>query len=595
MKPRPRVERSFKRCLPVVLAAGMVVGSGGGCSSGMEAIDNRTRSLMRERSLALGKDATPPARVLQAEHAARESMYERRPPTLNPDAASLMFARAKADRDVASLLDAYSTASEEYAESATRLDLFGVWRTAQQMGREYLAQEEDYIFAAIRLLIERHRWSPRLFNDTSVNLSGRGDDGAWRSALNVINELRATQRLPFGGEIEARWLVEATRQLRDVATDRYVQSSELAISATIPLLRNAGRYAQEDIIQAERNLVYAARDFEQFRRAYLVEIARDYFALLQSQAQIANQLRQIESQERFLESTAEKVAAGRLRGFQERLVRTQLARSRSSLENLREQYRLQRSRFKIRMGLSPDMPVEFDPFELDLPVPDVSELHASELALLYRLDLQNRRDQLADAHRAVRNARNQLLPDLNLRATGALPTDEDRSEGGLRFDGDDARYSLGVTFGLPLDREIERLNLRQSLIRLGQQERQYEQFRDTLLVEARQSVRSVALAQYQLQLAEAQIRDTELRLEEQRINEDIIDPQQRIDTENDLLEARNARDQSITDLRNAILNYLLVTGQLRVEPDGTIKRLPGMTVLDAEERPPQSSENGEGD
>lgn len=550
---------------------------------------------MRERSLALGKDATPPARVLQAEHAARESMYERRPPTLNPDAASLMFARAKADRDVASLLDAYSTASEEYAESATRLDLFGVWRTAQQMGREYLAQEEDYIFAAIRLLIERHRWSPRLFNDTSVNLSGRGDDGAWRSALNVINELRATQRLPFGGEIEARWLVEATRQLRDVATDRYVQSSELAISATIPLLRNAGRYAQEDIIQAERNLVYAARDFEQFRRAYLVEIARDYFALLQSQAQIANQLRQIESQERFLESTAEKVAAGRLRGFQERLVRTQLARSRSSLENLREQYRLQRSRFKIRMGLSPDMPVEFDPFELDLPVPDVSELHASELALLYRLDLQNRRDQLADAHRAVRNARNQLLPDLNLRATGALPTDEDRSEGGLRFDGDDARYSLGVTFGLPLDREIERLNLRQSLIRLGQQERQYEQFRDTLLVEARQSVRSVALAQYQLQLAEAQIRDTELRLEEQRINEDIIDPQQRIDTENDLLEARNARDQSITDLRNAILNYLLVTGQLRVEPDGTIKRLPGMTVLDAEERPPQSSENGEGD
>lgn len=580
MMPKSSLERSFNGKGRITAACGLALAGVtlGGCTSGMRAIDAQTRALMKERSLALGKDALAPSRELRANELSRSGLYERRPETRNPDAEDLVFRRAEADREVAALLDLYASESEALYASAAMLDLFDVWRLAHASGREYINQEEEYVLSAIRLLIERHRWGPRLFNDTSAFVSGGGDDGSWRSALRVINDLRATQRLPYGGELEARWLVEATRQLRDAATEEYVQSSEISVSANVPLLRDAGRIAQEDIIQAERNLVYAARDFEQFRRSYLVDIAGDYFSLLQSQAQIANQLRQIESQERFLESTMAKVQAGRLRAFQERLVSTQLARSRSSLESLREQYRLQQARFKIRLGLSPEEPMAFEAFELELPEPDVTEVEASELALLYRLDLQNRRDQLVDAERGVRNARNQLLPDLNLSATGAVPTDPDREEGGLRLDSGDARYSIGVTFGLPLDREIERLNLRQSLIQLGQQERQYEQFRDNLLVEARQSVRSIALAQYQLELAEAQVRDSELRLEEQKINEDLIDPQERIDTENDLLDARNARDQAITDLRNAILNYLLVTGQLRVNHDGTLKRLPGMQV-----------------
>ena len=41
-------------------------------------------------------------------------------------------------------------------------------RMAQRQGREYLSAEEEYILTAINLLIEQHRWGPRLFNDTTV-------------------------------------------------------------------------------------------------------------------------------------------------------------------------------------------------------------------------------------------------------------------------------------------------------------------------------------------------------------------------------------------------------------------------------------------
>ncbi|MBZ0171615.1 MAG: TolC family protein, partial [Phycisphaerales bacterium] len=54
------------------------------------------------------------------------------------------------------------------------------------------------------------------------------------------------------------------------------------------------------------------------------------------------------------------------------------------------------------------------------------------------------------------------------------------------------------------------------------------------------------------------------------------------DAERELNEARNARDQALTDLRNAVLNYMLTTGQLRVTPDGDFHPLPR---ADSDERP----------
>ena len=62
--------------------------------------------------------------------------------------------------------------------------------------------------------------------------------------------------------------------------------------------------------------------------------------------------------------------------------------------------------------------------------------------------------------------------------------------------------------------------------------------------------------------------------------------------EDDLLAARNSRDQAKTDLRTAILNYLLQSDQLRVARDGTLQPLPGMegTGTPANSTPPADPE-----
>ncbi|MGB0768785.1 MAG: hypothetical protein ACPGYV_13875, partial [Phycisphaeraceae bacterium] len=40
------------------------------------------------------------------------------------------------------------------------------------------------------------------------------------------------------------------------------------------------------------------------------------------------------------------------------------------------------------------------------------------------------------------------------------------------------------------------------------------------------------------------------------------------EAEEDLLDARNSRDQALADLQTSVLNYLLQTGQMRVDGQG---------------------------
>jgi outer membrane protein TolC len=456
------------------------------------------------------------------------------------------------------------------------LDLQGAFRIGHLTAREFLSAEEDYIVGAISLLIERHLWGPRFFNDTSVTLSGQGDQGSFQHTLEIINDLRVTQRLPYGGAVEAGWVWDATEQLRQQATGRYRQSSELALSAEIPLLRGAGLVAQEDLIQAERDLIYRARSFERFRREFLVQIAQDYFELIELLSRIANQESQVASLKVLEEGTAERVKAGRLSAFELNLTTNQVLQATSELLSLREQFILAIDRFKVRLGLDVDRPLKILPLQFDIPEPEIGLQEATALAMQLRLDLQNQRDRLDDARRAVANARNALLPDLTVKARVGVPTDPLAHEGRLSFDIDETTYLAGLTLGLPLDRQIERLRLKQASIGVSQQQRRYEQDRDSVVVGVRSALRQIELARNQLTLAEMGVQIAERRLEEQKLKADLVEPQKIVDSENDLLDARNSRDQSLTNLRNAVLNYLLQSDQLRVKRDGTIEPLPGL-------------------
>ncbi len=545
-----------------------------GCH-GLARVDRKIEREVAARAGELSGDAAAPRyRAAGVGGTDAPGQADKDPRSINPGPRDIRYTGADASRDVLARLDRYAATPE----NARQMDLSAAFHQAQQSAREYLTAEEEYILAVIRLLIERHLWGPRFFDELTVAYDAPSDDGDYNTALSVINELRVTQRLPYGGAVEARLITEAVQQLTNVVGDQYTQASQLVLSAEIPFLRNAGLIAQEDLIQAEREVVYAARSFEDFRRGFLVDIARDFFSLLALKAVIKNQEERLRSVTSFRERTEALVQAGREPPFEARNVEQNVLVSRNDLANSREAYILALDRFKVRLGLPVDHPILLDESTLDLADPDITTGEAAEIALRLRLDLQNSADRVDDARRGVSNARNQLLPDLNAALRAAFNTDPGDSSAGLSFDLDQTDYLASVTFGLPLDREIERLNVRAAIINLQQQARTLDQARDDVVLEARRAVREIDRSRFSLTLQEQAVTINELRLEEIQIKSDEVDAQTRLDAENELLNARNTRDRAIRDLRIAILEYLRTTGQLRVARDGQFQPLRGMRV-----------------
>lgn len=584
-RPRPEPAKpGFTGTYVLILA---LLGASG-CSSGLRSIDERTNRLLRESAERLaGGAVAPEAEYPPIPDVDNPRLRDKRPASTNPGAEELRFSVADEARDVKARLEGLQE-EDLRPPQAVKLDLLGCFRQAQLTAREHITAQEDYALAAIRLLVEQHAFSPRLFNETSLGYSNVREDGVQtENVLRVMNELGVRQRLPFGGEVAARWIWEASEDLRNQVSGQYRQSSSLALDGSVPLLRGAGDVAQEGLIQARRSLVYAARNYEDFRRTFLVSIARDYFNLLLQQDGLANQERQLESLRSLETRQREWNKAGLLPEFEVNLARNNVLNAEANLSNARENYILSLDRFKVRLGLPPAAQIEILPFELPIPEPSISLDDATTAALAYRLDLQNRRDQLDDSARGVRNARNNLLPDLDVAGGVRFNTDPGAREGGAMYEFDDSSFNASVTFGLPLDREVERLQLRTAIIGLQRAQRDFERFRDELVLDVRARVREIERARFNFNLAEERVKITQRRAEEQAIREDEVDTQRLVDTANDLLQAEQARDQARTDLRNSVLDYLLATGQLRVRRDGRFEPLPGMNMAVEEAPAPQ--------
>lgn len=575
------------RAFALVVAAGFAGGMLVGCQASPFSVDEKVQRVLGDTARPLSAEELELKRgtaIERLEASPRGDRLEKHPASTNPTAADLKFLPAAEDRDVAARLERYAIDAgaakgkdgESAAVAVMTLTLEDALRQSQLTGRELLTAQEDYILSSIRLLQERHLWGPRFFNDTVLGMSGDGTQGDFQHALSIINTLRANQRLPSGGSLEAAFVWNATEQLREQATGRYRQSSELVLRGNLPLLRGAGAIAREDLIQAERDLVYQSREFERFRRQYLVQVAQDYFTLIESKSAIRNQERQLEGLKRLADATAARADAGRTEAFQKQLTANRVLSATARLASLREQHILQLERFKIRLGLPVETVLGISDEIIAIPEPEITAEEATRSALEYRLDLQNSRDRLMDRRRGVDNAKNGLLPDLNLSGEVGVPTDPGAREGGANIDPEETRYDVSATLSLPLDRERERLALRAATIQLERAERDHERSRDQVVVNVRSALRAVELARFQLTLSEQQVDINKNRLRGQRLQEDTLDPQTIVDTENDLLESENQRDQARTAVRNAVLNYLLESDQLRVKRDGTLDRLSGM-------------------
>ena len=531
-------------------------------------LDLRTARAIREaqtQSLGPGHGYDPqPVPARAGLLTARDGAYNRRPSTVNPLASDLPARPSVGDEPAGAVTAPLETAG------AQRLGLPDVLAFAVEHAPEYRREKEELFLSALDLLREKHLWGPRFFATFGSEVRGTPEAGDHDQVLDLFSRLSVSQRLPYGGSVSAGALANYVNQLRSASDTEDPDTQDAAIDAsiTLPLLRGAGRVAQEDLIQAERNLIYAAREFERFRRQFLVDVSTRYFDLLRGLNEIGNLERQLANFQWLSARINALAKAGREPLFEVQRAQQQELFAANNLSNRRESFAADLDRFKILIGMPIEQQLVLDRSVIDVPDLELDAQAAVRVAQQYRLDLQTRRDQVADAHRRMAIARNNLLPDLDFNASVALPTDSDKDIAGVDLSTGDGSYSAGLTLSSELDQQTERIDHRRAVIGYEQARRDYEVNLDEVASEVRSSIRQIARARFTLEnqninitLAEKRLRGVLLRLR-------TLGPRDFIEAQEDLLEARTRRDEAERDLRVSILNYLLSTGQMRIDPQG---------------------------
>jgi outer membrane protein TolC len=543
-------------------------------------VDIRSHDLIHQANLNLADGAysapeIDPDALQPGAQFVEDSPHLTAPETDDPPAEEIEFQARDAVQSEAEAIIARMEALAETPPDSTPFGLRDAIRFAQANATEYSGAEETYLLTALSLVIRERAFEPRLFNTTALE-SGYYGGARYDTALKVTNDFGVRQQLPHGGEVTARFLTNLTRNLDFSSTDNGVQGASIVIDASLPLLKGAGLVARESLIQAQRNLVYAARAFEHFRRGFLVAIVSDYLDLVLRLQRIDNAERGLELNRQVEAREIALVLAGREQPFQADLARAQTLFALDDLARQQEAFRLALDRFKVRIGLNTDSAILIERTELQLPIPDVSKNLAVRQALDFRLDLQTARDQLQDSRRQIDLAENGMLPDLALRGNVTFTGPETSS--GLSLQTKSSTFAGGLYFSAPLDRIDEAVALRRAQIIFAQAERVYQRTLDEAALEVRQAIREIDRAQFSLLLAEQNVGIAKNRIASIDAAPDRANARDRTEAVAGLRDAEDSRDDAKRNLQVEILRYLRSTGTLRVTPEGDLQPLPNMPV-----------------
>jgi outer membrane protein TolC len=449
-----------------------------------------------------------------------------------------------------------------------------VLEIAAENSRDYQTQREQMFLSALDLTLER--WNFKLQKTASVDtgIAGRPDvnpTGDPLAEATSSGTIGFSKLLGTGADVALSLGAGIARQL--TFEDGWHPVTNLGLSITQPLLRGFGqRIVLEPLTQAERNLVYAARAYERYRRTYAVDAATRYWRLLASINAVENQEANYKSLETLTARNEALATAGRLSVLEVGQARQDLLSSRNDLIDAQSRLATQLDQFKLFLGL----PIEF---ELQLDKSALEELAHEQIeeeldeevalrcALAYRLDYLTVLDQFDDRRRQVLVAEDSLSSGLTIAVKANLTGSDPKP---IDYDFRDTTWSTTLSWKLPIDMLPERNAYRESLINLQSSARNCEQNHDTIEVNLRDELRTMRTQRegYEIQLKAVDL--AQRRSESAQLNQKAgrADTRTSLEAERSLLQARNAATTALIDYNLARLAVWRDLEILRVDQDG---------------------------
>ncbi len=471
----------------------------------------------------------------------------------------------------------------DFEVSAQQLSLVQALDIAVKNSRNYQNRKEALYLQALSLALTRHRYTPIYSVDGAATYAQTVSEVQENINSIIVERTLREQTVGGGGSVRADYLLRTGGRLAvDFTTDflrfitgdpRVTSSSALVATFTQPLLRGGGKAAAEPITQAERDMLYALREFVRFRQEFTIDIVSRYYRALQNRDAMANSYRALMSLTQNVERETANVDVGRRAAAQLDEIQQAALNAEIGWINAIRQYQQSLDDFKITIGLPLETMVFLDPAELrrlQIAHPDIPEADATKVALFGRLDLYNQRDQFEDAVRQVAVAANGLLPKVDIAASA--------SYGGVRTGGgfpeinwDTYRWNAGLDVDLPIDRKAERNSYRAALINQDRSARELELAMDNIRLQIREDWRALDQARRTFEISKMGVGIADRRVEEQNIRLDIG-----LGLAKDLVDAQAAQLNSQNALTAALVGHTLARlrfyrdmGLLTINEDGT--------------------------
>jgi outer membrane protein TolC len=435
---------------------------------------------------------------------------------------------------------------------------------------------EDLYLTALTLTEQRHAFSPILSGAVSARAVRQpaGATGVERFG-DVVTDLAVTKLFATG----ARVTVGLSNSFLKVFSNPESRTADGVFAASVvqPLLRGAGSLVvEENLVQAERNVIYETRDFSRFRQSFIIDRISDYYRLLQNFDQIENEWQAYQRLVVSRERAEALQEAERWAAFEVDQARQAEIRARNRWIVAKATYINALNEFKVTLGLPTELNIQPDPQELEalntaglVEIP-IGLATAEGRALEGRLDFRTAREAVEDAERGVMIAENGLLPDLDARIDYSA-NDTGRNQP-LSLQARTRRYSGQVDLDLPLDRLNERNDYRRATIGLERSRRDQAQLRDEIVLEVRRSFQDLSEARqtYEIQLASLelarrQVANVAMLLEAGREGIDTLD---QLDAQSGLRDAENEITRALVDYTIARLRFYNAIEAIEIDDRG---------------------------
>lgn len=369
--------------------------------------------------------------------------------------------------------------------------------------------------------------------------------------------LRLSKQLYSGGDVS--WQVKT--RIDESLENQY--QTDLTIAFTQPLLKGRGKLpTTQELVSAERNTRSQYRSLILAQQRLMIDVATAYYGILRDQMLSEVNKRALERAKILLQAAEAKLKVGMASKMDVFRAELQVLTAENGTIDSAESLQNTRQRFNLLLGT--DLESNFvlsSTLDYTPITPDKDQL--IQQALDNRLEIQDAQENVIDAERRLKIARQNLYPPLDVSIRYTLSGEGDAFDQSLEMD--DSFWGIGLNSSFNLDLARDRATYQQAQLTLDGTIRAIESTQQDIFLEVLQTITRVQQAQARVHLQEQSVFQAEKQLElsELRYKKGLSDNL-------DVIDAEEAHNKAKTNYYSAIVQHLIAKMRLK-QVTGTLE------------------------